>query len=315
MGKLGRVGCIATPMCMSIASLVCLIIVFLSGVSPGLRSYYFMRADMTEFTANPDLDIAPGTNLDEQFLDRFRSSATSGDVADIYQIYIWNHCSSKADGTDFSCSPRRASYWFNPIEVWGLEGTEVQEHFPQRLQDGLNAYRKVAGWMFGCYAAAACITAAEIILGLLGICSRMGSLATTIVSGVTTLLTIAGAATSTALYGTLTGTFNTVLEPMNVRATMGRRSLAVCWLAAAFSTGAGLFWLISSCCCSGKSSSGDKKRGRKGLAAEKAPYTYERVSSPFLGGGRAGDRSSDQVPLRPMGGQESGYEPYRHDRV
>ena len=137
------------------------------------------------------------------------------------------------------------------------------------------------------------------------------------------------------------GTFNTVLKPYRIHATMGQRMLTVNWLAFAFSLGAGLFWLISTCCCSGRSNHKDSgkhhndrsgpgpaqhnqapggiggwfNRGGRGVTAEKAPYTYERVGDPYFGGGaHAGDR----VPLRDMGaphagsGRENAYEPFRH---
>ncbi|KAF7564215.1 uncharacterized protein PtrM4_153640, partial [Pyrenophora tritici-repentis] len=60
------------------------------------------------------------------------------------------------------------------------------------------------------------------------------------------------AATATAIYGTVTGVFKTVLEPYNIDASMGSRMLSTLWLAVAFSIASGFFWLISVCCCSGK---------------------------------------------------------------
>lgn len=255
--------------------------------------------------------MVPGTEIDDVLLEAFRSSASSDNLDDIYQIYFWNYCSGSADGSDLSCTGRKAKFWFNPVEVWGLEDTKIQEHFPDQLQDGLNAYRKVAGWMYTCYWIAICVTAAEMLVGWLGLFSRWGSFVTTLVSGVSTLATVAGASTSTALYGTIVGALNTSLEPYNMNATVGRRMLSTTWLAAAFSIGAGLFWVISTCCCSGKSS--DKKGGRKGTSVEKGPYTYERVGGFF--GAKNNTREAhhdDNVPLRPMGGQHSGYEPYRH---
>jgi hypothetical protein len=54
---------------------------------------------------------------------------------------------------------------------------------------------------------------------------------------------------------------------------MGRQMLSVVWLAVAFGLASGLFWLLSVCCCSGKSA-------HKKVSVEKTPYTYERVASP-----------------------------------
>jgi hypothetical protein len=86
---------------------------------------------------------------------------------------------------------------------------------------------------------------------------------------------------------------------------MGSQMLSVLWLAVAFSIGSGFFWLISVCCCSGKS-------GHKKMVVEKTPYTYERVASPAFG--QSGHQmsswpKSQQDP--PKMGQPTAYEPFR----
>jgi hypothetical protein len=46
MGKLGRIACIATPMALSLGSLICLIIVFLGGLNKndaGLTDLYYVK--------------------------------------------------------------------------------------------------------------------------------------------------------------------------------------------------------------------------------------------------------------------------------
>jgi hypothetical protein len=46
MGKLGRIACIATPMALTIASLICLLFVFLGGINKDdgtLRGLYFFK--------------------------------------------------------------------------------------------------------------------------------------------------------------------------------------------------------------------------------------------------------------------------------
>jgi len=46
MGKLGRIACIATPMALTIASLICLLFVFLAGLNKSdtnLTDLYFFK--------------------------------------------------------------------------------------------------------------------------------------------------------------------------------------------------------------------------------------------------------------------------------
>lgn len=183
--------------------------------------------------------------------------------------------------------------------------------------------------MFAAYTIAFWATVISIVTGILAIFSRWGSLITSGVSAVSltlfpglapkqrsnfarvqvaTLFTLAASITSSALYGTLVGTFKSVFKDYNIKASMGNRMMAITWLAVAFSLGASLFWVLSTCCCSGKSD----RRSRK-PTVEKTPYTYERVESPY--GGPPALNSHGNVPLRDMQGNKAGtaYEPFRHD--
>ncbi|KAF2834295.1 hypothetical protein M501DRAFT_1009727 [Patellaria atrata CBS 101060] len=312
MGKLGRFACIFTPMALSIASLLCLLLVFLGGLNKNdsnLSSLWFFRADASDFLANPDFDLISGTDIDDHILQAFRTSASSNKLKDFYTVHLWNYCSGDIKGDDFKltyCSPRQASFWFNPEEVWGLNNTAAERFFPKQLDKGLDVYRKVSKWMFAAYSIAFWVTVAEIVLGIFAIFSRWGSFVTTIASTASTIMTLAASATSTALYGSLTGAFNTVLKPYHIKGELGHKMMVVTWLAVAFSFGAGLFWLISTCCCSGKS---DKKR----VKVEKTPYTYERVASPYLGHREQHGGSHEMHNMGPQQtGKVSAYEPFRH---
>lgn len=82
------------------------------------------------------------------------------------------------------CSPRQASFWFNPVDVWDLKNTTLQNVLGDKMQNGLDAYRKVSKWMFAAFVIAACLTAAELVVGIFAIFSRWGSFVTTVVSSV-----------------------------------------------------------------------------------------------------------------------------------
>jgi len=315
MGKAGRFACIFVPMAMSIASLVCLGLVFSGQLNKNMslqRDLYFFKADTREFNANPVK--LPNENYDNELFDALKGVATSKDLKDFYTVGLWNYCEGDTDNdgknpTVTYCSPRKASYWFNPIDVWDLKNTTAQELFGSKMQKGLDAYKKVSGWMFAAYVIAFFVTVAEIVLGIFAIFSRWGSFVTTIASSISTGFTFAAAITSTAMYGALTGTFDSVLKPYKINASMSSKMLSVVWLAVAFSLGASLFWTFSTCCCSGKNKN-------KKVTVEKTPYTYERVASPYLGARAEG--GSDSLPLHPMpkgghGGAGGAYEPFRHN--
>lgn len=249
-------------MAATIASLVCLVLVFLGSRDAHnsvTRDFYFFKVDASNFTSNSSVpNILPGTNLDQNLLEQFTGSASAGNISDFYQVGLWAYCdgnktSGKSDETISFCSKSEASYFFNITEVFGLQGTTVENDFPKALKDGLNAYQKAAHWMFVAYVIALSITAVEIVVGFFAVFSRWGSCVTTIVSSASTLFTILAAITSTVISSIVIGAFNTAFKPYGVKSSFGTKMLSVLWLAVAFSIVAGLFWTFSTCCCSGKS--------------------------------------------------------------
>ena len=238
-------------------------------------------------------------------------------MEDFYIVGLWNYCDGEYDDKKYKtkhCSDRKAKFWFNPVEVWGLSGTGVDEKFPEDLKKGLDVYKKVSGWMFIAYAVAFFATIAELVIGISAIFSRWGSLFTTICSGVSSLFTVAASITATALYGTLVGTFNTALEPYKIKGSMGKNMFVTTWLAVSFSFAAGIFWIFSVCCCSGRSPYSHSRDDRRGVTAEKTPYTYEPVSYGASPNPNAYGQYGQNVPMQDMG-RTNAYEPFRHERV
>jgi hypothetical protein len=100
--------------------------------------------------------------------------------------------------------------------------------------------------------------------------------------------------------------------------------MAVDWLAVAFSIGASAFWLVSICCCSGRSSH-NKDRHSKDAPAGQAfvPFGQNRGYQPLGESGiqhpnpygGAGHEMQDFGTAGPYKGRETAYEPFRHERV
>jgi len=336
MGKLGRIACIATPMAMTIISIILLFVAFMGGLNKNdtnLSSLYYFRANTTGFkhniTASGILSKNIPGDLDDKlrnFLNKLQSTNSNNKLDDIYEIYLWNYCSGNIDnstaGTNSSnagvklttCSPMKSQFWFDPVTVWNLNGTGIENLLPTELQKGLNLYQKVSKWMFVAYVLAFWVTLADIVVGLFAICSRWGSCVTAIVSSAATLFTFLAALTSTVLFSTLTGTFNTALKLYGIHLTLGTKMLSLDWIAFVFSLGATLFWTISMCCCSGHSSSPRNRKGtEKGFAAPFASRGYQPLA------GQHGAHGGNHVEMGNMGqspykGRETAYEPFRHER-
>lgn len=341
MGKAGRFACIFTPMALTIASLICLIIVGLGGTNKSNSSFnnlYFFRANTSEINIDTsEIDLPSNPVTDKIINDATDVAKSAVGVKDFYHIGLWNYCSgdfgknSTGGATDHVtyCSPRQNQFWFNPVDVWNLTNTGVDKFFSKELRDGLDKYKMAAKWMFIAYIVALITTIVEIFVGIIALFSRLGSLATTIVSTISSIFLIAFALISTILYSTLTGTFNHALKKYNIHGNLGRNMYVATWLAVAFSFGAGIFWLFSSCCCSGRS---DKIKGygdgesRRKFRDQQGPYQYERVESPLRGGMEYGAPKKGyqsgpgyQVPSQgvPLGNVQNtrgtAYEPFRHE--
>ncbi|KAI9810174.1 MAG: hypothetical protein M1827_006620 [Pycnora praestabilis] len=326
MGKAGRFACIFAPFALTLASLICIVLVGLGGTnksSTTLANLYFFKADTSNFTLNTN--VLPGTDLDSKLVQEGLNATKSAlNLKDFYTVSLWNYCdgdkvTEKGGAVDevvSFCSPRQANFWFNPVEVWGLNGTGIEEAFPKTFKDALDTYQTVSHWMYIAYIVAFIATIVEIVVGFFAIFSRWGSFATTIVSTISSIFILGASITATVLFSILAGDFNSLLKTYGIHGSLGGNMFATTWLAVVFSWGAGLFWLFSVCCCSGRSPhSKDNKR----VKVEKTPYTYERVGSPVGGHGvnnNGGQRSSN-VPLMNIGGKNNNtaYEPFRQEQV
>ncbi|KAF2275881.1 integral membrane protein-like protein [Westerdykella ornata] len=319
MGKLGRFVCIAAPLLLTLASLICQVLVFMGQLNRNSaiqRDLYFFKANTKDFNPKPLSDIPdiPHTDTDNRLINALQGVSTSASLKDFYQVGLWNYCEGEIDAsgkdTIVYCSPRKASYWFNPIEVWEFKDITPDQIYNDEMKKGIDAYSKVAKFAFAAWVIAAILTGVEFIVGIFAVLSRWGSVVTTVVAAAQTIFIIAAAGSSTAIYLTLAGVFRSVLAPYGIKAELGANMFAVVWLAVICSVAAGFFWLISICCCSGKSP-------HKKVVVEKAPYTYERVASPYLGAQQSGVESHAMAPVggQGYGGHGAAYEPYREQRV
>jgi hypothetical protein len=206
MGKIGRFACILTPMLLTLASLICIVIVMLGQLagkgnkapSTSLgHDLYFFKADTSAFTPDPKTildDLPKNTNIDNNLLQALQKPATAANLKDkFYQVGLWSYCEGNKDAktgqeTITFCSSSKSNFWFDPFEVWDLKDTGLQKALGDKFDKGLNAYKKASGWMIWSFGIALILSAAEFVVGFFAIFSRWGSLVTTIVSTVRLIL-------------------------------------------------------------------------------------------------------------------------------
>lgn len=136
------------------------------------------------------LDKLPeGVKLNNDFLEALRGKADSNDLKDFYQVGLFSYCSgdhNNKTGEDkiTFCSARKFDFYFDPLKVWGMNGTSLQAALGDKYEEGMNVYKKVAGWMNWAFVIVIVLTPIEFLVGFFAIFSRWGSFVTTIISSV-----------------------------------------------------------------------------------------------------------------------------------
>jgi len=278
MVNAGRVAFIFTPFALTIAALVCIILVFLGGSFDGnstLDDLYFakvcsgkpgtgirltrLQLDLTNFTTAVSANLAGGTTGSNLTVlgGALQAAKQQLDMKDYYTIYLRGYCGWNGDDTYANCSSPKAIFWFDPVTIWGLDsnttGLPVKDLLPSDLRTGLSTYEKVSKAMSIVYLVALAATAATVLVGISAIFSRWGSLATTFFAAASGVFLLVGSIIATALFATLKTVLNKELEDeYGIHTSFGNKGYITTWVGTAFAVGAGFFWLLSVCCCTGR---------------------------------------------------------------
>jgi hypothetical protein len=124
-------------------------------------------------------------NATQELAAALEEAEKASELRDFYDIGLFGYCSGEKHGSEYVvdfCSKPVGSFWFNPLEIWHLNISGVPDLFPSHLQSNLKTYQKVSHWMFVAYVLGFAVTAVQLIVGLTAICSRIGSIFTTIVA-------------------------------------------------------------------------------------------------------------------------------------
>ncbi|KIV94456.1 hypothetical protein PV10_02223 [Exophiala mesophila] len=321
MVSAGRICCITAPFLLSVAVLICVVLVFLAGIydrNKTLNDLYFLKVDLTNLTLTLG-DVSSGNNsILEGALQQAKETLGMNDY---YTIYLRSYCHWNSNQDTYAnCTDPQAYFWFNPIKVWHLNdtGVPVDDFLPKEFRTGLDAYKAASKAIFYLYAGSLGAAAITILVGISAIFSRWGSFFTTFCATAMWILLVAASVTVTVVYSLVrTALNNTLKDDYGIDSTLGTRVLGTTWLGAAFALAAGFFWFFSVCCCSGRSPYNSSDKEARRTRAEKGPYTYERVGSPYLG-----PTNQQSVPLTDFGPgnaypaqRGTAYEPFRPQQV
>ncbi|EOA81094.1 uncharacterized protein SETTUDRAFT_158047 [Exserohilum turcica Et28A] len=254
MGKASRAVCIAPPLLLTFASLICFLVIALAQVSAGghstslQRDLYFFKVDTSRMLLSSQslLDTLPDGIVGTQVPDAHQIVEKSQNIKDFYAVGLFGYCEVT------HCSDWKLPFSFDPVAVWKLENTSVQANLGDRFTKGINIYRKMVESTHYVFIAMLALNVLECIAGILAVKGRLYSLCTTIIAFLQTMLAITTAVVAMITYIMLKGVFESVLRPYNVEGSLGLSLFSVLWFGVACSIASSFFWSWSVCFCSGK---------------------------------------------------------------
>jgi len=241
-------------------------------------------------------------------------------LADSYKVSLWNYCATT--GSETTCSKAKFNWAASELNTTNIttlvSSTGTNVTLPKGIRDSLKTFTVVSKWTEVVYIIAFIAAVVELVVGLFGFCSRMGSCCTFIISSISTTAVIAASVMATIQSSVVVGAIDSAAKAYGAKASLNTSFLAVTCLACAFSIGAGLFWLFSICCCAAD----HHKSNRRSMGdGEKLLPTggsgYQRVDDPhgFDANTAYGPQTQGVYnPHQPIG-RQGAYEPYSHAAV
>jgi hypothetical protein len=275
------------PFALTLASLICILIVTLTGVT---NNHLFLFKVNTQNLSISTSDLSSlhkrGTHIKLSGSAISSAAAAAGSVNitaadlglfDAYTISLWNYC--YFSGT--TCTPAKFDWASDAINITTTLTTLAAKNgasfSDSTLINAIKTFANIIKWTEIVYIIAGALAALELIIGLFAFCSRVGSCCTFLVSGFSSAAVIAAAALSTITAAVVVGAIS-ALNKFGVFASFNTSFLAISWLAVVFSLAGSFFWLFSICCCAP-----DRRERRDKHRSREKPYPgYQRVNDPFL---------------------------------
>lgn len=340
----GRFACVVLPFGLTLASLICILIAMLAGITNKNLDMFDVNTanmsistkDLTNFenlvkrSALPDTPLSylttaaqgPAKTLAEAYATGTNLTAKDLGLADSYKVSLWNYCT--VNGTEKNCTKGKFDWATAATNITRLEETAnaatgaTNLTLPKTLKDSLKTFAVVTKWTEVVYIIAIITAAVNLVVGIFAFFSRAGSCLTWIVSGIATAAILIASLMATIESSIVVAAVKSTAKAYNVKATLNTSFLATTWLAVAFSIGAGLFWAFSICCCASdhhknsRRSVGDHEKLIPGNSA------YQRVDDPnhYNNGQQTGVFNTGSVPLHNVQPQRgNAYEPYSHGAI
>ena len=161
-------------------------------------------------------------------------------------------------------------YAFDPTQIFQdeiLPGQSVT--IPQSIQNDLDRMRTASRWMFALYMVAVILLFITVLIGLTTLCTRVGSVITTIVSFLGLLFVAAATLVAQVMFIIYRNAINNAITQLNVSADLGTTMFALSWTAVAAALIAFIGFTFGICC-----GTGEHRRGWRREKYDASPVRY-----------------------------------------
>jgi SUR7/PalI family len=164
-----------------------------------------------------------------------------------------------------ACSKPTPMYVFDLTEIFSSElfaGQSVT--VPTPIQDDLHKLHVASHWMFAMYMVAVILLFITVLVGLTALCTRFGSVITTIVSFLAFLFITASTFVAQIMFIIYRNVINDQITVFNVSASLGTAMFAFSWTASVCALIATVLFMFGICCGTGATRY-DKGYTRRGV--------------------------------------------------
>ncbi|KAH9204760.1 integral membrane protein [Leptodontidium sp. 2 PMI_412] len=253
----GRLVCVVVPYGLTFASLICLLIIKTQNLSISSSSLENLvdlakRAPMLSdsLSALTVGSISPNADASSNI------TALDLGLADSDRVSLWNYCA--ITGSNTTCTKAEFNWADTTLNTSSIESTAssltgITVSLPSELKTALKSFKMM-------------------IVGIFGFCSRFGSCATFMNSFMTILSLVIASVLATVQSHLVVAAVKATVSSYGLKCSVNTTFLATTWLAVAFGIAAGIFWLVTICCC-GSDHLGTSKRKRRGVDDDEKPVS------------------------------------------
>ncbi|TEY81029.1 hypothetical protein BOTCAL_0035g00220 [Botryotinia calthae] len=314
----GRFLCVGVPFGLTLASLVCLLIASLAGVTDKSLDIFVVN------TTNLSISSSALLSLENSFRKRGLADLTvaaltpSTTSSENYKVSLWGYCA--VTGKNTTCTKAKFNWAATSLNTTSIDtlasATGVNATLPSEVKHALKTFTVVSKWTQVVYIIALIATALELFLGIFAMCSRAASCVTYIISGFSTAAVIAASIMATVLSSVTVGSIKTAAKAYGIEASIDTHFLVVTWLAVAFSIGSSFFWVFTICCCASDHKSSKKNRRSVNDQEKLIPQSmaYQKIDGPETAYGGQ-QQAAYYQQQHPQPTRTGAYEPYSHGAI